>query len=240
MDYISIKDEIIDWLKEEVKKANCKGVVFGLSGGIDSAVVAGLSYEAFGKDALGIIMPIDSNPEDEEDALLVANSLKLNTEIVDLTSTYKEFLSKVKSFENKLSLANIKPRLRMMTLYYYAQSNNYLVLGCSNLSELLTGYFTKYGDSGSDLLPIANLTKTQVWEISKVLNIPEKIINKKPSAGLWDNQTDEDEMGFSYEVLDSYIMGNTINKDLEVKISNMKKNSEHKRNFAKIFKLKRN
>ncbi|NMB09615.1 MAG: NAD+ synthase [Tissierellia bacterium] len=240
MDYKKIKDDIVKWLKMEVENANAKGVVFGLSGGIDSAVVAGLSKEAFGEDALGIIMPINSNPDDKKDALLVADSLNLNIEEIDLTSTFNEYLNNIEQFNNKLAISNIKPRLRMITLYYYAQSKNYLVLGCSNLSEFLTGYFTKYGDSGSDLMPIADLVKTDVWELAKVLNIPEKIINKKPSAGLWENQTDEDEMGVTYRELDSYILGKEISDESRNKITKMINKSKHKRSFAKIYKVSRN
>lgn len=240
MDYKNIKEEIVNWLKNEVKSANADGVVFGLSGGIDSAVVAGLSKEAFGNDALGIIMPINSNPDDKKDALLVAKSLNLKTTEVDLTNTFNEYLSSVEEFNNNLAISNIKPRLRMMTLYYYGQSNNYLVLGCSNLSEFLTGYFTKYGDSGSDLMPIADLVKTDIWELAKVLNIPEKIINKKPTAGLWENQTDEEEMGVRYNELDKYILGGDVSEEAKNKIEKMINNSKHKRSFAKIYKVSRN
>lgn len=229
-------DDVVIWLRDKVKAANAKGVVFGLSGGIDSAVVAGISKLAFPEKSLGIIMPCNSNEKDEEHGRLVGNFLGLNTKKVDLSNTYEIFLSSIdREKENLLALNNIKPRLRMTTLYYYAQINNYLVLGCSNKSELYTGYFTKYGDSGSDLIPLGDFLKEEVYEIARHFKIPMEIINKKPSAGLWENQTDEEEMGFSYEVLDKYIMTNKADDESAEKIRYLNKTSEHKRKFPPIY-----
>lgn len=231
-----ICNEIVEWLRNKVIEANGKGVVFGLSGGVDSAVVAGLAKQAFPETSLGLIMPCHSNPIDEEHGLLVADSLGLKTKKVDLSEVYDQFIKSVSiEDDNNLSRANIKPRLRMTTLYYFAQSYNYLVLGCSNKSEFTVGYFTKYGDSGVDLLPIASFVKTDIWKMARFLELPEIIIEKPPTAGLWKDQTDEEEMGFGYGVLDKYILEGTGREDITKKIEKMNKISEHKRGFPPIF-----
>lgn len=228
-------EKLIKWIKDYVTNAGAKGLVFGLSGGIDSAVIAALAKKAFPDDSLGIIMPIDSNPEDEQDARLVAEALDLKIEKVDLTNTFNTFVESSFNSENNMAVSNIKPRLRMTTLYYYAQDRNYLVCGSSNKSEFYIGYYTKFGDSGVDMLPLAAILKTDIFKMAKELGIPEKIINKKPSAGLWEGQTDEDEMGFSYDDLDAHIKGEKINKDVAEKIDRMHKNSNHKRAFPPIY-----
>lgn len=228
-------EKIVKWLKNYVESAGCKGVVFGLSGGIDSAVIAGLAKKAFPDTSLGIIMPIHSMEEDEADARLVAENLNLSIEKVDLSETYDNLIKASFNSSNKMAASNIKPRLRMTTLYYYAQENNYLVVGSSNKSEFLIGYFTKHGDSGSDIMPLADFTKTEVFQMAKELNIPEKIINKKPSAGLWKGQTDEAEMGFSYETLDAYINGQEIDQTTKEVIDKKYKQTDHKRKMPLIF-----
>lgn len=235
-----IVDEMVAWLKERVSAAGSKGLVFGLSGGVDSAVMAGVAKLAFPSNSLGIIMPCHSDPVDEEHALLVAKALDLETEKIDLTSTFDTMMNTFKIDEKKLAIANIKPRLRMTTLYYYAQNLNYLVAGPSNKSEFTVGYFTKHGDSGVDLLPLAEFVKTEIWELAKYLDIPEIIIGKVPSAGLWSNQTDEDEMGFSYQVLDEFIQTGDADENTKMKIQNMYKKSSHKREYPPIFKLNKN
>lgn len=228
-------NKIVEWLRSSVYEANCKGVVYGLSGGVDSAVVAGLSKLAFGDEHLAIMMPIHSNVEDEKDAKLVIEKFGLNAKKIDLSETYEQMVSVFEKGENQMAYANIKPRLRMTTLYYHAQLNNYLVIGTSNKSEFLVGYFTKYGDSGSDLLPLVEFTKREIYELAREIEVPEKIIQKPPSAGLFENQTDEDEMGFSYDDLENYINGIKIDDKIEEKISRMIRISEHKRHFAKRF-----
>ncbi|MCF6466485.1 NAD(+) synthase [Clostridium sp. Cult2] len=229
-------NELVEWLKNKVSEAGGSGLVFGLSGGIDSAVVAGLSKRAFPMNSLGIIMPCHSNPIDEEHGRLVADSLDLKIEIVDLSRVYDQFIDSVNiKPTNKLAMANVKPRLRMTTLYYFAQNYNYLVVGSSNKSEFTVGYFTKHGDSGVDLLPLASFVKADVREMARYLNIPKLIIEKPPTAGLWENQTDEDEMGFGYNILDDYIENNKGPKNVVEKIEKMNIISEHKRNFPPIF-----
>lgn len=233
----NIIDDIIKWLQDKVNEANGKGLVLGLSGGIDSAVVAALAKRAFPENTLGIIMPCHSHPIDEEHGRLVANAIGLKVEKVDLTNTYDVLLNSVFiKTTNKMALANIKPRLRMTTLYYYAQNLGYLVLGPTNKSEFTVGYFTKHGDSGVDLLPIASFTKTQVRQLAEYLGIPRIIIEKPPTAGLWENQTDEKEMGFGYDVLDKYIENKTGPENIIEKIEHMNTISEHKRNIPPIFK----
>ncbi|EOD00693.1 NAD(+) synthase [Caldisalinibacter kiritimatiensis] len=230
-------NELVDWLKEKVEEAGCNGLVFGLSGGIDSAVVAGLAKKAFPNNSLGIIMPAHSNEQDEEHARLVVEALDLDVKKVDLTDVFDKFIEAVNDDgSNRLATSNIKPRLRMTTLYYHAQKNRYLVCGTGNKSELTIGYFTKFGDSGVDLLPIADFVKYEVRELAKYLNIPEIIINKPPSAGLWENQTDEDEMGFSYKELDNYIKSGEAESEVKEKIERMNKASEHKRRMPLMFK----
>lgn len=231
-----IVDNLVEWLRDSVKEANCKGIVYGLSGGVDSAVIAALSKLAFGDESLAIMMPINSSFEDEIDAKLVIDKFNLNAIKVDLSRTYSEFVEVVEKGGNQMAYANVKPRLRMTTLYYYAQLKGYLVVGTSNKSEFTVGYFTKYGDSGSDLMPLVDFTKKEIFELARYLEIPDKIIQKPPSAGLFEDQTDEDEMGFTYNDLEKYINNEKIEERIEEKINRMVKISEHKRNFAKGFR----
>lgn len=227
---------IIDWINKKLEESNSKGIIYGLSGGIDSAILAGLSNIAFKENSLAVIMPIHSNPNDELDANLIADSLSIKTKKVELSDTYDLFLKSMDiEASSKLAIANIKPRLRMMTLYFIAQELGYLVVGATNKSELTTGYFTKHGDSGVDLLPLASFVKRDIFKMAELLNIPKEIINKKPSAGLWDNQTDEDEMGFNYDDLDNYILTGEGRTELKDKVDNMYRRSEHKRNYPPIY-----
>lgn len=231
-----VVDNLVEWLRDSVKEANCKGIVYGLSGGVDSAVIAALSKLAFGDESLAIMMPINSSFEDEIDAKLVIDKFNLNAIKVDLSRTYSEFVKVVEKGDNNMAYANVKPRLRMTTLYYYAQLKGYLVVGTSNKSEFTVGYFTKYGDSGSDLMPLVDFTKKEIFELARYLKVPDKIIQKPPSAGLFEDQTDEDEMGFTYNDLEKYINNEKIDERIKEKINRMVKISEHKRNFAKGFR----
>lgn len=229
--------KLVDWLQEKVKEAKAEGLVFGLSGGIDSAVVAGLAKKAFPDNSLGIIMPCHSEPIDEEHAMLVAKKLNLEVAKVDLSDSFDVLLNSMKvENKNKMAISNLKPRLRMTTLYYFAQNNNYLVVGSSNKSEFTVGYFTKHGDSGVDVLPLASFVKYEIRELARALEIPDIIIEKPPTAGLWANQTDEKEMGFSYDILDKYIETGEGPKEIVDKIKRMNAISEHKRVYPPIFK----
>lgn len=230
-------DKLVEWLKEKVKEAKAEGLVFGLSGGIDSAVIAGIAKKAFPDNSLGIIMPCHSDPIDEEHGVLVAEKLNLKTARVDLSNSFDVLLNSMTvENKNKMAISNLKPRLRMTTLYYFAQNNNYLVVGSSNKSEFTVGYFTKHGDSGVDLLPLASFVKSEIRELAKVLGIPDIIIEKPPTAGLWANQTDESEMGFSYNILDNYIKTGEGPEEIVKKIKKMNTISEHKRVYPPIFR----
>lgn len=231
MNLDQVCNEAIEWIKNKVEDAGAKGIVLGLSGGIDSAVVAALCKKAFPDNTLCIMMPCHSNPVDLEHALLVADVLKLNVKKVVLDDTFDIMKQAVGAQDNdpKLAIANMKSRLRMITLYYHAGANNYLVAGTGNKSELTIGYFTKYGDGGVDLLPLVSFVKKEVKELAKHLGIPEVIISKPPTAGLWENQTDENEMGMTYEELDNYILTGKASENVKNKVDRMNKNSEHKR-----------
>ncbi|MFH1612264.1 MAG: NAD+ synthase [bacterium] len=238
---MKLEEKIIKWIQSQVKKTKSKGIILGMSGGIDSAVVAILAKKAMNENVLGIIMPCESNPKDEKDALLISSLFKIKTQIIKLDNIYHSLLPILPN-GNKLSLANLKPRLRMIILYYFANNFNYLVAGTGNKSEIMTGYFTKYGDGGIDILPIGGLLKTEIKELSKNLKIPKEIIEKAPSAGLWENQTDEKELGITYKKLDKTItllkknQKEKIPQNLLLKITNLIESSKHKRSLPKIFK----
>ena len=222
------------WMEDKVTEAKAKGIVFGLSGGLDSAVVAALSIRIFPQNTLAIIIPCHSLEADINDALDFINKFNIPSKIIDVSKVYDSSIhllnDKEKEGSFKLAEANIKPRLRMTTLYYFANKLNYLVVGTGNKSELMIGYFTKYGDGGADILPLGNLLKSQVRELAEYLGIPKKIINKPPSAGLWEGQTDEKEIGISYEQLDKYLKtGKLNNKIIEKKIQDKITKSAHKR-----------
>lgn len=226
-----ICNEAVEWIREIVNSAGAKGIVFGMSGGIDSAVVAALVKRAFPNNCFCVTMPCYSNPIDAEHAKLVADAVGIEMKTVVLNDAFDimKKLVDAKETDPKLAIANIKSRLRMVTLYYYAGVNNYLVAGTGNRSELTIGYFTKYGDGGSDMLPLANFVKKEVIALAKYLEIPGIVITKTPTAGLWENQSDEKEMGMSYEDLDNYILTGEAPEDVKNKVDTMYRRSEHKR-----------
>lgn len=224
---------LIKWIKSEVIKSKFKGVIVGLSGGIDSSVVSLLAKKSFPKNHLIIVMPCNSDYFDQECAQLLINRHKLNFNIIDLTSIYNNLIKTLSLPLNNLSCFNIKPRLRMTTLYAIAQNYNYMVLGTENADEWYIGYFTKYGDGASDLSPIIHLLKYEVKQMACLLNVPLKIILRKPTAGLWTNQTDEKELGFTYQQLDYYLKGKSIPINVKRRIKKLHKNSKHKRNLPK-------
>lgn len=231
-----VSGKLSNWLKDQVTSGGGKGVVFGLSGGIDSTVTAYLCKAAFPGNSLGLIIPCYSNKADIDDAKSVAKEIGLKYETIDLDRVYNTFLESLGHMrdDRDLALANMKPRLRMVTLYYYANKLNYFVIGTGNKSEITLGYFTKYGDGGCDLLPLGNLTKRNVYSLAKSLKVSDRIISKPPSAGLWKGQTDEGELGITYQEIDNYIEGKTVSESVKSKIEELMKKSEHKRNMPRI------
>jgi len=227
------------WIATEVEATGGVGVALGLSGGLDSAVVLALAKRAFPNHTLGVIMPCHSDPQDLQDAQLVAHHFGAASARIDLSGVYDTLLAQLDKVqadlkESRMTCANIKPRLRMTTLYAFANHMGYRVLGTGNRSEIAIGYFTKYGDGGADLLPIGSLTKTEVRALAKHLGVPRGIIVKPPSAGLWAGQTDEEEMGLTYEELDAYLQrGGTDNERIEALVAT----SEHKRRLPQVAPL---
>jgi len=233
MDAEQVTGKLVLWLQDRVKQARCRGVVLGMSGGIDSSVLAVICQRAFPQGTIGVIMPCHSNPEDEEHARVVAGKFSISTRMVVLDNAFDTMLLTLPDDLNgqatiRLAEANLKARLRMLTLYYFANRLNYMVVGSGNRSELAVGYFTKHGDSGVDVLPLGNLVKAEVGELAHFLGVPQVIIDKPPSAGLWVGQTDESEMGFSYEELDRYITTGDAAPELKKKLDAMMAAGEHK------------
>lgn len=236
-----MEKRIILWLRKQVKAAHIRGIVLGLSGGLDSCVVAVLGKKALGaKNVLALLLPCHSNKQDAADARLVARKFGIRTKTVDLSKAY-DALIQVLPAADRMTLANIRPRLRMITLYYFARKMNYLVCGTSNKSEVVAGYFTKFGDGASDILPIGSLLKTRVRELAVELGIPQGIIDKAPTAGFWPGQTDEGEMGISYPELDEIISRiekkkpQRLSKAKVDKVKKLIRCSEHKRRKAACF-----
>ena len=249
LDYNQTIIDIVEWIREYIKSANIKGIVIGISGGIDSAITTSLCVKALGKEnIIGLGLPCSSIPQDLTDGQLLAKNLGIRFIVIDLTNTYNEFLKSALGSINptQLAMANIKPRLRMITNYFIGQIfGKYLVAGTSNRSELSIGYFTKYGDSGVDFEPIGSLYKCEVREIARLLKIPDVIIKKTPSAGLWDGQTDEDEIGIKYDKLDEilYRIDNQLSlaglneDDIEL-VKGLIEKGRHKNSMPPVFTIK--
>ena len=234
-----LANKLTDWIKERVLEAKKTGTVVGLSGGIDSAVVAVLCKRAFPDTTLAAILPCYSNKMDVIHAYKVAQKFDIRTELINLETVYDSLIKLLPQEEqyhsnDKLAQANIKPRLRMTTLYYLAAQLDYLVIGTGNRSEIAIGYSTKYGDGGVDILPLGNLVKRQVKELAAYLEIPREVINKPPSAGLWEGQTDEGEMGLTYNELDRYLTTGEASDIVKTKIETIAAVNAHKRAMPQI------
>jgi len=229
-----LADKLTSWIRDKVLAAGYKGVVAGMSGGLDSSVLAVLCYRAFPQSMFGVLMPCYSSQEDREHALATASKFSIPTKTVVLDTVFDTLLQVLPSDKgdpavSRLAKANLKSRLRMLTLYYFANQLKYMVVGAGNRSELAVGYFTKYGDGGVDILPLGNLVKRQVRELASFLGIPQQIIDKPVSAGLWQGQTDEAELGFTYEELDRYLVTGEASDELIEKIKPMIAAADHKR-----------
>ncbi|MFW5780142.1 MAG: NAD(+) synthase [Bacillota bacterium] len=231
----------VDWIRQTIKDAAAKGVVFGSSGGKDSALT-GILCKMATDNVTGIIMPCSSKRNftiDKEHATAVNKQFGIKTLEVDLTPIKELFSKKLENLceeQTPMAYANINPRLRMITLYNYAQRKNYLVAGTGNRSEATMGYFTKWGDGACDFNPIADLTVREIYEILSYLKVPSFIIEKAPSAALFEGQTDEEEMGISYNEIDDYLLLGKATNQVKEKIERAYKATEHKRQPIKTYK----
>ncbi len=241
------------FIKDSVRQSGTKGAVIGMSGGLDSSLLAKLASDALGSEkVLGIFLPESSTPEiDADHAESLAKELGIEFETISIDDAVEALKNTSGGSANDATvLANIKARTRMVILYERANSMNRMVLGTGNKSELMVGYFTKYGDGGCDLLPLGDLYKTQIREMARSLGLPEEIIIKPPSAGLWEGQSDEKELGITYDELDPILLGielgmndseiseRTGSPEAEVsRIRSIVKSSAHKRKTPLIPKI---
>lgn len=228
--------QIALWMKEQSDLAGAKGGVFGVSGGVDSALLVPLAQTAWAENCLGLVLPCHSMKEDVDDAVDVLEHFGCKYQILDLTPIYETFKRVLPHNTNGglLSDANLKPRIRMTVLYYYASLMKYVVVGTTNKAERYVGYFTKHGDGGVDLQPLGDLTKEEVKALSRYFGVPERIIEKAPSGGLWEGQTDEEEMGVTYQELDGHLNGKEVPEEALEMILRMHRQSEHKRQLPPI------
>ena len=249
LNYEKLVLDIQNWIYNYVKSANAANVIVGLSGGIDSAVTTALCTKALGnKNVFGLGLPCGSISQDLEDAKLVAKSLDINFTVLDLTPVHNKFLNIISSNykKNNFANANLKPRLRMAALYFYGQTKGKsLIAGTSNRTELAIGYFTKYGDGAADFEPLASLYKQEVRKLAKTLSVPERIITKPPSAGLWAGQTDEGEIGLTYDVIDEILYRIDYNIDFEglndndiQKVKDLMNSARHKLKMPSMFNVR--
>ena len=240
---MGVAGAIVDWLRDYAARAGAKGYVFGLSGGVDSACVAALCLRAVGKrNVVALWLPCYSSSQDAEMASLVAGSFGLKLVTVDLAPAYDALVAALPK-TTKMARANIKPRLRMAAWYAVAHTRGYLVAGGGNKTEILAGYFTKYGDAGVDLLPLGDLYKWQVRELAHELGVHQAVIERAPSAGLWSGQTDEAEIGLTYPELDAALAAiggrsqDGVDPDVLAKVSRMMECSAHKRALPPVCRL---
>ena len=248
-----VHSELVEFLRENFKKAGFSKAVLGLSGGIDSALVAYLLRDALGKEnVLAIMMPYkSSNPDSLNHAKLVVEDLKINAKSIEITDMIDAYFKNEKE-ASSLRMGNKMARERMSILFDYSSKENALVVGTSNKTEIYLGYSTQFGDSACALNPIGDLYKTNIWDLSRYLKIPNELIEKKPSADLWEGQTDEQEMGLTYKEADQVlyrmleenktveeVLGEGFNKDLVDNIVRRMNRSEYKRRMPLIAKIKR-
>lgn len=236
-------DKIVEFIKNYYQENNLGGVVIGISGGKDSGVVAGLFTKALGKEnVLGVTLPCHSKEEDKEDAKLVADYYGFKLVNIDLTNSFDSFKEEINllgNFNEQQLLnsdINIKPRMRMMSLYYMAalesaiKGKTYIVAGTGNKCEEFVGYFTKGGDSVSDIKVISDLTVSEVIKLGEELHVPEKVLYKVPNDGL-SNQSDEDKLGVKYSDIEKYINNEPLEEETRKRIEKLHKNAHHKFNI---------
>ena len=248
-----VHNELVEFLRENFKKAGFSKAVLGLSGGIDSALVAYLLRDALGKEnVLAIMMPYkSSNPDSLNHAKLVVEDLEINSKTIEITDMIDAYFKNEKE-ATSLRMGNKMARERMSILFDYSSKENALVVGTSNKTEIYLGYSTQFGDSACALNPIGDLYKTNIWDLSRYLKIPNELIEKKPSADLWEGQTDEQEMGLTYKEADQVlyrmleenkkvdeVLAEGFNKDLVDNIVRRMNRSEYKRRMPLIAKIKR-
>ena len=248
-----VHSELVEFLRESFKKAGFSKAVLGLSGGIDSALVAYLLRDALGKEnVLAIMMPYkSSNPDSLNHAKLVVEDLGINSKTIEITDMIDAYFKNEKE-ATSLRMGNKMARERMSILFDYSSKENALVVGTSNKTEIYLGYSTQFGDSACALNPIGDLYKTNIWDLSRYLKIPNELIEKKPSADLWEGQTDEQEMGLTYKEADQVlyrmleenktteeVLAEGFNKDLVDNIVRRMNRSEYKRRMPLIAKIKR-
>ena len=232
-------DRRVAYIREKLKEAHADGIIFGNSGGKDSALV-GILCKAACDNTVGVIMPCASRQnygQDKDDGNALAAQFGIETRTVDLTAVREAELKALEGVAvlNDMALTNIAPRLRMTTLYTIAAAENRLVAGTGNRSEIYMGYFTKWGDGASDLNPIADLCATEVFEFLRFLNAPVSIVEKAPSAGLYEGQTDEKEMGVTYRAIDDFLLHGEADEADKVIIDRYHSRSEHKRRPISTF-----
>lgn len=248
-----VHNELVEFLRENFKKAGFSKAVLGLSGGIDSALVAYLLRDALGKEnVLAIMMPYkSSNPDSLNHAKLVVKDLGINSKTIEITDMIDAYFKNEKDLTS-LRMGNKMARERMSILFDYSAKENALVVGTSNKTEIYLGYSTQFGDAACALNPIGDLYKTNIWDLSRYLKIPNELIEKKPSADLWEGQTDEQEMGLTYKEADQVmyrlleenktveeVLAEGFNKDLVDNIVRRMNRSEYKRRMPLIAKIKR-
>ena len=233
MNLASYLKVIEKFLCDYLNDAHCKTYVLGVSGGVDSSLCATIAKSAVGKDKLHcVLIPIASHEDDLKDALTLVNDLDLKYTVIDATETFNKYVETFKSVGIELdrsTLGNLKARMRMSILYALAQKEGGLVIGTDNADERYVGYFTKYGDGAADILPIAHLLKSEVVEASKMYGIRTSLAERVPTAGLFEGQTDETEMGVKYVDLDAFLLGKKIDEVSENRIEHLHRISEHKR-----------
>jgi len=255
IDSPKIEKKIAKFIRENIKSAGLKGAILAVSGGIDSAVALNCTVEAIGNEnVIAIHMPeSDITPHiDTSDVMQHCNCLGVTCNMVDITQMLHVIRDSLPFFnpEDRVVYGNIKSRLRMLVSYYFANKFNRMVIGTSNKTELLTGFFTKYGDGGVDIMPLADLYKTQIRQLARYLEIPDNIITKPPSPGFFPGQTDEKELGVSYDILDLILFSldrgieaEKISEQLKIDLSLVKsivervKVNRHKREFPLILRL---